>query len=249
MQIDFERTRTEYRKQLDSFMESFIMTCSPFGERQDRLEQEATERMDTPWCFAGGFCSYRRINKIYNIQNPGFNPYLEIDLEPDCGMLTSNWFIWSQTPCFQVPFDGGKALMRQYGHPTRSGFLDIEGSEAQLDYLKNNVGGRILLCYTFDSVNDFGKQRWCYRFATEGYLREAILRTQGFALDYLSRHPLDCFDGPYIQGRPDNESACAGETKRGILYPILEEYLQRIRERKEAVDTELRQRGFTAECI
>ena len=82
-----------------------------------------------------------------------------------------------------------------------------------------------------------------------GFLREAILQTQGFALDYLERHPLDCFNGPFIEGWSDSESFCAGKTKREILTPILNEYLPRIRERKAIVDAELLRHGLVAERI
>ena len=164
-------------------------------------------------------------------------------------MLTSNWFLWESRPVFKAPFDGGQALEREYGNRIRTTFLDIRGTEAQLNYLKENVGGRILDCYGFFTVNDFGKERWCYRFATEGYLREAILQTQSFVLDYLQRHPLDCFDGPLLEGRPDRESLCASKTQLEILTPILNEYLPRITERKAIVDAELLRRGLVAERI
>lgn len=253
MEIDTERTRSEYRSQLDSFMNCFIMTCSPFEERLEDLEREAEGRMGvTGWSWieqAGGFCAYRRIDKIIDVHDPGFHPYMDIRLEPSNGMLTSNWFLWESRPCFEVPSDGIEALRKEYGEPTSSTFLDITGAQAQLDYLKQNTGGRILECYVFSAVNDFGKERWCYRFATEGYLRESVLLTQGFVLDYLLRHPLDCFYGPYIIGEPANMSACAGRTKMEILSPILEGYIPRIRERKARVDADIRGRGLAAERV
>lgn len=253
IKIDVERTRAAYRRQLDSFMNCFIMTCSPYEERQEDLERDAENRKNmtgSSWLeWSTGFCSYRTIDKIYNVQDPGFRPYLDIRLEPSSNMLTSNWFLWESRPAFKVPFDGGHALDREYGTRTRTTFLDVKGVEAQLDYLKENVGGRILDCYGFFTVNDFGKERWCYRFATEGYLREAILQAQSFVLDYLLRHPLDCFDGPLMDGRPDRESLCAGKTQLEILTPILNEYLPRISERKAFVDAELHRRGLMAERI
>ena len=253
MTIDIERTRTKYGEQLDSFMKSFIMTCSPFTDQQENLEREAEARKDISgyaWIeHAGGFCSYRKIDKIISVHNEGFNPYLDIRLEPSSSILTSNWFLWPCAPCFEVPFDGGRALGREYGEPTRSTFLDIDGSDAQLDYLKRNVGGRILQCYVFDSENDFGKMRWCYRFAKEDYLRESLLITQGFVLDFMLRHPLDCFNGPYLVGQPEYVSACAGKTKLEILGPVLNEYLPIIRERKAIIDADLLRRGLIAESI
>ena len=152
-------------------------------------------------------------------------------------------------PCFEVAEDGGATLGREYGRPTRTLFLDIEGPEAQLQYLEDNVGKRILECYRFSSVNDFRRQHACYRFARTSYLREGILLTQAFVLDCLDRHPLDCFGGPRVVGRGPEVSACAGKTKLEILSPILEGYLPRLKERKERVEEELIRRGRKAERV
>ena len=43
-EIDIERTKDQYRKELDSFMESFIMTCSPYETDLGQLESEAATR-------------------------------------------------------------------------------------------------------------------------------------------------------------------------------------------------------------
>ena len=196
-----------------------------------------------------GFCSYRTVNKVSTVSNPGFTPYLDIDLSPSCCILTSNWFRWGCYPSFEVAEDGGAALGREYGQSTRTFFFDIKGTEDQLQYLKDNIGGKILECYSFSSVNDFHKQRACYRFARTSYLREGILLTQGFVLDYLERHPLDCFGGPYLEGEGLDTFACAGKTKLEILTPILEGYLTHLRERKKWVMVELERRGLKAESI
>lgn len=252
-EIDIERTKDQYRKELDSFMEGFIMNCSPFGTDLGVLEREAAERTGkTGYGLlekSQGFVSYRTIDKVSTVSNPGYNPYLDIDLSPSWDSLTSNWFRWDCCPCFEVAEDGGAALGREYGQPTKTLFFDIEGSGAQLQYLKDNIGGKILECYRFSSVNDFHKQRACHRFARTSYLREGILLTQGFVLDYLERHPLDCFGGPYLVGHGLNTSACAGRTKLELLSPILEGYLPRLRERKERVMEELARRGLRAESI
>ena len=252
-EIDIERTKEEYRKELDSFMESFIMNCSPFETDLAVLEREATERTGKAGYGllenAQGFCSYRTVDRVTTVSNPGYNPYLEIELSPFWGSLTSNRFRWGCNPCFEVAEDGGAALGREYGQPTRTLFLDIEGSEAQLQYLKDNIGGKILECYRFDSVDDFQKQRSCYRFARTSYLRESILLTQAFVLDYIERHPLDCFGGPYISGHGLDFSACAGKTKLEILSPILEGYLLRLKKQKQRVMEELARRGLSSESI
>lgn len=251
--IDTERTRSIFRSQLDSFMHCFIMTCSPFEEKLENLERDAEQRKGITGCSwieqVAGFCSYRTIDKVFSVQNPGLHPYLDIRLEPSSGILTSNRFLWDCYPCFEVPVDGAGFLGREFGNPTRTKFLDIEGEHAQLDYLKTHLGGRILQCYAFSSEDDFHNERYCYRFATAGYLRECILITQSFVLDYLQRHPLDCFDGPYIMDRPNNEFACAGKTKMDILSPILSEYYPMIKERKIMLDEELTNHGLLSECI
>lgn len=253
IKIDFERTRSVYRSQLDSFMNCFIMTCSPFEDRWEDLEREAEKRMGKmggPWIVqAAGFCAYRTIKEIKKVEVQGLRPFWDIILEPSRSLLTNNWFLWGGKPIFEVPLDGEMAIEKEYGTQTQTAFLDISGTSAQLDYLFNNVGGRILDSYGFFTVNNFGKGQWCYRFATKGYLREAILQTQGFALDYLLRHPLDCFYGPFIEGWPESEFIYAGKTKLDILTNILDGFLPRIRERKAFVDAELHRRGLDAERV
>jgi len=251
--IDIERTKDQYRKELDSFMESFIMTCSPYETDLGQLESEAATRAGkVGFSFlqvSEGFCSFRTIDKVTPVHTQGYNPYLDIVLSHSADTLTSNWFKWPCRPCFEVAEDGGAALGMEFGLPTYTSFLDIEGTGEQLQYLKDNVGGKIIECYRFSSVNDFHKQRSCYRFARTSYLRESILLTQAFVLDYIEQHPLDCFGGPYIHGEGLDVSACAGKTKLELLNPILEGYRPRLRERKEQVMEELALRGLSSESI
>lgn len=252
-EIDFERTGAEYRRQLEAFMDSFLMKCSPFDEDMNDLIQDAEARMQihgSSWLEgAMGFCSFTTIEAIHRVQDPNVNPYDDIRLEPSHGTLTSNWFLWDCRPCFEVPYDGARALSHELGDYTRSRFLDIDESRDQLNYLRNNIGERILDCYRFWSVNDFQKERWCYRFSRPGYLREAILCTQGFVLNYIERHPLDCFSDPIIKDQPLNTRLLAKETKMSILAPILGEYLPIIRDRRGWVETELRRYNLLAETI
>ena len=247
--IDTERTKSLYKSQLGSFMNCFIMTCSPFEERQDDLEREAEERkLVTGWSWiekTAGFCSYRKIVDISHQQIPSLRPYLDIHLDPFFGVLTSNRFKWNCYPCFK----GVEFLSREYGEATRTMFWDIEGTEAQLNYMQENVGGIILECYKFSSIDDFHKERMCYRFATTRHLRESILVTQSFVLGYILDHPKDCFDGPYFDNLPENESACDEQTKMEILSPILAEYTPFFQDYKARVDEELQWRGLIGERI
>ena len=238
--IDINRTKFEFRRQLESFMNSFIMTCSPYNTSIETLKQEATARSSNSslgWIEnAGSFCSYRTVDKIIDVRDDNCRPYLDIRLSPSVGIMTSNWFIWPSTPCFEAVENGVKALQPYYGRPTYTIFLDIEGSTSQLQYLRDNVGAEILVCYWFPAENDFHRQRHCFRFAKTNYLRESILLTQGFVLDYLDKHPLNCFNGPFIEGEGLNVYALEGKIKLAILNPILSEYKPRLRERKAWVD-------------
>ena len=251
-EIDYELTKSVYRDQLESFMDCFIMTCSPFEEDMESLKREAMIRRSVrgySWIEnAMGFCYYRSIDNVKPVQLPNYNPYLEIHLTPSTDIITSNWFYWDCRPCFAVMADGAECLNHDYGSPTRTTFIDIQGVDNQISFLKDNIGGYIIECFRFSSVNSFNKERWCYRFAKEDSLREAVLLTQGFVLNYIERHPLDCFAGPYIKNKP-SYSALANIVKSDILSPILEEYLPQLRTRKSWIETELMRHNLVAERI
>lgn len=121
--IDIERTRDEYRRQLDAFMKSFIMTCSPYDEDKEILMCGAEERKQQyglSWIEnAMGFCSFRKIESIIHIYNSNVNPYDVIRLAPQRDMLTSNWFKWECRPVFEKRYQSGRALELEYGAPTR----------------------------------------------------------------------------------------------------------------------------------
>ena len=118
-----------------------------------------------------------------------------------------------------------------------------------MEDLNNNTGAHIIYCYGFKTVNDFNKDRWCYRFSGPEYIREAILRTQGFVLNYIEHHPLDCFAGLIVKDAPNGMRLVDGQAKSIILEPIINECLPIIRARRVWVDGELAERRLSSEHI
>lgn len=256
--IDVEKTASVYRDQLDSFMSSFIMNCSPFDKDMDSLLSEARARAinrgGNSWLDrARFFCSCHIIESAQLIENPNYRPFRQYRLSPAVDIFTSNWFIWNYRPCFEALAAGLESRDYEYGEPTRSCFIDIPYTNDQLAYLKDNIGEKIILCYTFRTDSGFrngmGNERSCYRFSKIENLRTAILRTQFFVLDYLERHPLDCFNGPYMENRPITESIFDNNIKWQILEPILDDYRQSLSSRKAAVLGELVLRHIPFESI
>lgn len=251
--IDIERTESVYKDLLESFMSSFIMNCSPFDEDMDSLLIEARERSNNSgysWLEqAKYFCSCYTIKSVEKVSLGGFRPYLDIRFTPSLDFLTSNWFIWECRPRFEKMASGAECFDYDCGDYTKSRFIDIQDTYEQLDYFKEHVGDQIIMCYHFRSVNDFNKARGCYRFSKLESLREAILLTQGFVLNYLEKHPLDCFNGPFAQNSPHNVSYLDNNKKWEILSPILDGYLPSIRARRTWVKSQLGMRNLEVEMI
>jgi hypothetical protein len=251
--IDIERTASVYKSQLDSFMSSFIMNCSPFDEDEESLLTESRARgckCGYSWLDrAQYFCSCHYVKSVEEISLEGYRPYLDIKFTPSLDALTSNWFIWECRPCFEKMVTGIECLEHDLGGYTKSRFIDIQEASDQLEFLNNHVGDEIIMCYRFLSVNNFNKQRACYRFSKKESLREAILLTQGFVLDYLENHPLDCFNGPFTEDGPLDISYLDNIKKWEILSPILDSYLPSFRARKDWVESQLHMHKLMTESI
>ena len=246
--IDQERSRETYSALLESFLSSPFFGCDPINFADNEIDAFINRKhgpIDNSWLsLATLFCSKCHLEDIYDVQSGNLS-YYEIRIVPYNLLnqfITLNRFRYQCFPVFE------SRHIAEGNFPKTYEVFGANRPSYTLDYFRKLKGQDLIYCYKFWSVDDFGKQRWCLRLSEKEYVREAILLSQRFTIDYLLSHPLDCFPDPWAAERlymlvDDNLS------KWRILAPIIESNRKIIDHKLNQVNEYIRKLKLSPEVI
>ena len=237
---DIPKTKERYEALFGSFMDSELMNVNAL----ELTSQELTQMLDRRTKNSGGpswfertelFFTRCKLSRIIPQNVGGPSPWTQLLFEPNnLGIVTMSRFTYPNPVIF--PRSGWEI------DRTRNKANEILGCDENyrtLNYFKNHLGQSYIKCYSFPTHNSFslGSTYSCIRFALLSYIREALLLTQGYTINFVLNHPTECFPGISMEG---SLGLLMDRAKQEELYaPILESRRNELLDIKGRIDQQL----------
>lgn len=222
---DQEHYRQRVIETFDNFLVSPFIEYKPYSKTDEEIIQDAKHRSSINYdggrlCWAQSFASIVTIEGIRDMEYNG-KDFKQLLLKSENGNIRSINF--SDFHYYNSLYKGKDDLSRfgfEYDASNAKYVNLIDTQTVNPEILANKVGCKILIGYSFNTVNSFEKMRTCFRFyslkADEAsdakIIREQILRAQAFILLLAIKYP----------------ALCLPSYNRENIYPYMYEITQEI---------------------
>lgn len=220
-EIDSDKTIEEYRQLISHFLNSDLFSYDPYcmsgSELDEILDKRATNKVhNCSWIGRTEIffsrCHLESINHVNDVY-----PWDQLCFQPhkNFPVVTLNRFRRDGS----VLMENEREVLPIWKKYEILGSTD---DTTKLEYFKKSIGRPYVYCYSFDTLDDFSKQRLCLRFGEDYYKRESLLLTQLFSISYLINYPIACFPLPNVA---DMIGVVVDDTNAmsTLLSPILKE--------------------------